>query len=163
MAVTRWLFSTNAKDIGTLYLIFAVFAGMIGTAFSVIIRMELAAPGVQYLAGNHQLWNVVISAHAFLMIFFMVKSSMIIINSFYPNLSSLTISSILIWFMSIMFTMISLIWHIYLTLHLNSVIRTFSSSTTYSESGQSPKSPPPIHTPKSLSLTHSLTEALLLR
>jgi len=55
--VVRWLYSTNAKDIGTLYLIFAVFAAMIGTAFSVLIRMELAAPGVQYLNGDHQLYN----------------------------------------------------------------------------------------------------------
>jgi heme/copper-type cytochrome/quinol oxidase subunit 1 len=53
----NWFKSTNAKEIGTLYLIFAVFAGMIGTAFSVLIRLELSSPGVQILQGDHQLFN----------------------------------------------------------------------------------------------------------
>jgi hypothetical protein len=72
-----WFLSTNAKEIGTMYLIFAVFAGMIGTAFSVLIRLELSAPGVQILQGDHQLFNVIITAHAFVMIFFMVMPALV--------------------------------------------------------------------------------------
>lgn len=71
------LYSTNAKEIGTLYLVFAIFAGMIATGFSVLIRLELSSPGVQFLQGDHQLFNVIITAHGILMLFFMVMPAFI--------------------------------------------------------------------------------------
>lgn len=74
--ITRWLFSTNAKDIGTLYLVYAIFTGLVGTALSVLIRLELSAPGTQFLAGDHQLYNVIITAHGIIMLLFVVVPAM---------------------------------------------------------------------------------------
>lgn len=73
----RWFLSSNAKDIGVLYLIYALFSGLVGTAFSVLIRLELSGPGVQFIADN-QLYNSIITAHAIIMIFFMVEKYFIL-------------------------------------------------------------------------------------
>jgi len=73
---TRWLLSTNAKDIGTLYLMYAIFMALVGTGLSVLIRLELSAPGNQILAGNHQLYNVIITAHGLIMLLFAVVPAM---------------------------------------------------------------------------------------
>ncbi|HET9337213.1 MAG TPA: cytochrome c oxidase subunit I [Sphingomicrobium sp.] len=87
----RWFMSTNHKDIGTLYLIFAICAGIIGGAISGVMRAELAEPGIQVLTGGWPIgagdgatfdealhhWNVLITAHGLIMVFFMVMPAMI--------------------------------------------------------------------------------------
>ncbi len=87
----RWFMSTNHKDIGTLYLIFAIFAGIVGGAISGLMRLELAEPGIQYLQGwasmmagkeasmdeAYHMWNVLITAHGLIMVFFMVMPAII--------------------------------------------------------------------------------------
>ena len=87
----RWFMSTNHKDIGTLYLIFAICAGIIGGGISGLMRLELAHPGIQYLGSiaaflgeknasfdtQLHLWNVLITAHGLIMVFFMVMPALI--------------------------------------------------------------------------------------
>ena len=72
----RWLFSTNHKDIGTMYLVFAVVGGIVGGLFSLLVRMELHDPGIQFFDNLH-IFNVFITAHGLIMVFFMVMPALI--------------------------------------------------------------------------------------
>ena len=74
--VRRWLYSTNHKDIGTMYLVFAILAAFIGGGMSIYMRMELMNPGVQYMESGH-VWNVFTTAHGLIMVFFVVMPGLI--------------------------------------------------------------------------------------
>ena len=78
----RYVYSTNHKDIGTMYLVFSVIAGLIGGSFSVYMRMELMEPGVQYMtledgSPDGHLWNTIVTAHGLIMVFFVVMPAVI--------------------------------------------------------------------------------------
>jgi cytochrome c oxidase subunit 1 len=74
--ITRWLYSTNHKDIGTMYLVFAVISALVGGGFSMAIRAELMHPGLQFITDKH-FYNVLVTAHALLMVFFVVMPALI--------------------------------------------------------------------------------------
>ncbi len=74
--VARWLFSTNHKDIGTLYLFFSVFTAFVGVALSVVMRAELQQPGLQFIEDGQQ-WNALVSAHGLIMVFFVIMPALI--------------------------------------------------------------------------------------
>ena len=75
--ITRWLYTTNHKDIGTLYLWFSFAMFLIGGAMAMVIRAELFQPGMQIVGDDYQRYNVWITAHGLLMIFFMIMPAMV--------------------------------------------------------------------------------------
>jgi len=73
----RWVYSTNHKDIGTMYLIYAIIFGLVGGLLSILMRMELAAPGMQFFGDDYQLYNAVVTSHGLIMVFFMIMPAFI--------------------------------------------------------------------------------------
>ena len=76
MGWRRFVYATNHKDIGTLYLVFALCASLVGTTLSIFVRLELHEPGLQFFI-NPQYYNVVVTAHGLVMIFFVLMPALI--------------------------------------------------------------------------------------
>jgi|GEM_PF-1425258 len=89
--INRWLLSTNAKDIGILYIIFGAFSGLVGSALSFIIRLELSGGGPIYFIGNYHDYNTVITGHGIVMVFFLVMP--VLIGGFGKKIAVKTVMS----------------------------------------------------------------------